>query len=80
MKRLIAMLLALLVAMPLAAGAQGPGRQGGAWKGAKPAPSHPQRSEREDARRRQLSQDERRQLHRDLDQADQEIYRRKGGR
>lgn len=83
MNRLIAMLVALLLAMPLAAGAQAPGRPGGGFKG-KAAPDRPQRYERMDReqaqRHRQLSQEERRQLHRDLDQADQEIYRRKGGR
>ncbi len=76
MKRVIAMLLVLLTAMPAAAGAQPRGRPGGAWKGGGAAPA----PRPDPQRHRQLSQEERRQLHRDLDQADQEIYRRKGGR
>ena len=51
----------------------GKGRPGGQERG----PGRDQRPERRDDRRDRLNDDERRALHRDLDKANRELYRKK---
>ena len=96
MKRLFVMIIAGVLLAPMAAGArdwsfipalqaaQGDMKKGGggqAQRGGqeqrRDKESRPPRDERHHGR---MTDDERRELHRDLDRANREIYRQKGGR